>query len=387
MKTHWPADKVERRALSSLVPAARNARTHSPEQVAQLAASIREWGWTVPVLVDEGGGLIAGHGRVLAAAELGLTSVPTMVAAGWSEAQIRAYRIADNKLALNAGWDDDLLRLELGELRGLEVDMGLLGFGTEELAARFVNIKPAAAGLDTELYVFDLVLAHVREWGWHFATEFCWERPGVPKGVTQRFKNQFEPIYQFVRNRWKMRPGAVRHESDKVPIAGGPGSGETSWARAQGASGGAGIVGTFGAAKKRRNGTKITMSDEQGKNIAPGEYIGPGLAYPGNRLPTFASSHQATGHAAAFPVGLPRFFCLAYTDENDLVFDPFSGSGSTIMAADVTKRDGAACDISPAYVDVAVRRWQNFTGEDATLDGDGRTFATIAEERLQAVAA
>ena len=144
MKTQWPADKVERRPLSSLVPAARNARTHSPEQVAQLAASIREWGWTVPVLVDEGGRLIAGHGRVLAAAELGLASVPTMVAAGWSEAQVRAYRIADNKLALNAGWDDDLLRLELGELRGLEVDLGLLGFGTEELEALFA---PPSAGL------------------------------------------------------------------------------------------------------------------------------------------------------------------------------------------------------------------------------------------------
>jgi ParB-like chromosome segregation protein Spo0J len=144
MKTQWPADKVERRLLSSLVPAARNARTHSAAQVAQLAASIREWGWTVPVLVDEGGGLIAGHGRVLAAAELGLTSVPTMVAAGWSEAQVRAYRIADNKLALNAGWDEELLRLELGELRGLEVDLGLLGFGSEELAALFA---PPGGGL------------------------------------------------------------------------------------------------------------------------------------------------------------------------------------------------------------------------------------------------
>src|ERR1700759_1269227 len=96
------------------------------------------------------------------------------------------------------------------------------------------QFKPSAAGLDTELYVVDLVLAHAREWGWHFATEFCWERVGVPKGVTQRFKNQFEPIYQFVRNRWKMRPEAVRHGSDSVPVAGGPGSGNTSWGEMQG---------------------------------------------------------------------------------------------------------------------------------------------------------
>src|SRR6187402_2647405 len=98
----WPADAVERRPVASLVPFARNARSHSDEQVAQIAASIREWGWTVPVLVDEVGTIIAGHGRVLAAQRLGLAEIPVMVAAGWSEAKRRAYVLADNKLALNA---------------------------------------------------------------------------------------------------------------------------------------------------------------------------------------------------------------------------------------------------------------------------------------------
>jgi ParB-like chromosome segregation protein Spo0J len=107
--------------VAALVPFTRNARTHSDEQVAQIAASIREWGWTMPVLVDEAGTIIAGHGRVLAAQRLGLPEVPVMVAAGWSEAKRRAYVIADNKLALNAGWDEELLRLELGELKGLGV--------------------------------------------------------------------------------------------------------------------------------------------------------------------------------------------------------------------------------------------------------------------------
>ena len=104
--TAWPADKVERWPIAKLIPYARNARTHSPEQVDQIAASIREWGWTNPVLVAEDGTIIAGHGRVLGAKKLGLTEVPVMVAAGWSEAQIRAYALADNKLALNAGWDE-----------------------------------------------------------------------------------------------------------------------------------------------------------------------------------------------------------------------------------------------------------------------------------------
>jgi hypothetical protein len=131
----WPADRVERRSVASLVPYARNARTHSDEQVAQIAASIREWGWTTPVLVDENGGIIAGHGRVMAARKLGLAEVPVMVAAGWSEAQRRAYVLADNKLALNAGWDTELLKVELGELQGDGFDLGLTGFSGDELAA------------------------------------------------------------------------------------------------------------------------------------------------------------------------------------------------------------------------------------------------------------
>src|ERR1700712_1452016 len=124
----WPADTVERWALDRLVPYARNARTHSDAQVGQIAASIREWGWTVPVLVDETGMLIAGHGRVLAARKLGLLEAPVTVARGWSEAQKRAYVLADNKLALNAAWDEDLLRVELADLREMGAALQLAGF-------------------------------------------------------------------------------------------------------------------------------------------------------------------------------------------------------------------------------------------------------------------
>ena len=99
----WPADSVERRPLDSLIPYASNARTHSDEQVAQIAASMREWGWTNPVLIDGAGGIIAGHGRVLAASKLGFTDAPCMVAVGWTKAQKQAYVLADNQLAQNAG--------------------------------------------------------------------------------------------------------------------------------------------------------------------------------------------------------------------------------------------------------------------------------------------
>ena len=268
----------------------------------------------------------------------------------------------------------------------------------------FVNIKPSADGLDTELYVMDLVIAHVRSWGWHFATEYCWERNGVPKSVTRRFKNQFEPIYQFARGEWKMRPRAVMHESDDVPIPFGPGAGQTSRKSAQGGNGpmfgkrrgrslGVGPTtasklqgqpGVYARDVKKRG--FPTSENSQGTDWQKGaplgipvEQIGAGLAYPGNRLPTFASSHSATGHAAAFPVGLPEFFILAYTDPGDAVFDPFLGSGSTLMAAEKSDRVGIGLEISPGYVDVVIQRWQTFTGQQATLDG--RTLEQVAKAR------
>jgi site-specific DNA-methyltransferase (adenine-specific)/site-specific DNA-methyltransferase (cytosine-N4-specific) len=221
--------------------------------------------------------------------------------------------------------------------------------------------------LDTSLYVFDLVIAHVREWGFHFATEFCWERVGVPKAVSQRFKNQFEPVYQFVKNRWKMRPEAVRHKSDAVPKPFGRGAGDTSWATRQG-----GAQSLFGPDQVRRHGSAGNMAKMQGTRYEPGETIGPGLAYPGNRLPTFSDSHQATGHAAAFPVGLPGFFLQAFSDEGDVVLDPFAGSGSTLIAAELTGRVGLMVELSPAYCDVIAARFEQQTGIAAAVRGQPR---------------
>lgn len=239
----------------------------------------------------------------------------------------------------------------------------------------FVNIKAGVTsdGLDTETYVLDLVLAHARQWGWHFATEFCWERSGVPKNVTRRFKNQFESIYQFARGDWKMRPDQVRHESANVPKAAGPGVGNTSWAENQGGNGA-----MFGKDKRRQGGTSELMSYVQGTNAAPGEMIGPGMAYPGNRLPTFGGSHEATGHSAAFPVGLPGFFVQAYTDEGDTVYDPFLGSGSTVIAAAQLGRVGYGMECSPGYVDASLTRIQRILGEDPVNErtGEHHHFST-----------
>jgi len=133
MADSWPADKVERWPVAKLVPSARNARAHSDEQVSQLAASIKEWGWTIPVLVDEAGLIIAGHGRILAAHLLRIEDVPVMVAAGWSDSKKRAYMLADNKLTLNAEWDLERLAIEIAELRASDFDIPLIGFNESEI--------------------------------------------------------------------------------------------------------------------------------------------------------------------------------------------------------------------------------------------------------------
>lgn len=121
------------RSVNDLIPYANNSRTHSDEQVNQVASSIKEFGFTNPVLIDDQGGIIAGHGRVMAAKKLGLESVPCIELVGLTEAQKKAYVIADNKLALNSGWDEEMLRIELNCLQDLDFDLDLLGFDDSEL--------------------------------------------------------------------------------------------------------------------------------------------------------------------------------------------------------------------------------------------------------------
>lgn len=236
---------------------------------------------------------------------------------------------------------------------------GLVADHLAEDGSWFVNIKAGAEGLDTHLYVLDLVIAHVRQWDWHFATEFCWERSGSPGKPARRFKNQFEPVYQFARGDWKFRPDAVRHASDAVPVY--DSTNNVVFERVQGRPGDP-------FRRRRKNRSTANMAAMQGTGADVGDAVVEGLAYPGNRLPTFAGSHQATGHAAAFPVGLPAWFLEAFSDPGDVVYDPFVGSGSTILAARQAGRQGLGMEISPAYVDQAVARWERLSGEQAQLE-------------------
>lgn len=155
--------KLETLPIEKLIPYARNSRTHSDEQVAQIAASIREFGWTNPVLVDANETIVAGHGRVMAAKKLGLKEVPVIRLGHLTPAQVRAYVIADNKLALNAGWDDDLLAQELKAImEDAELSATITGFSEEELAALLADMEDEAGeddtkGLGTPIIHYDLI--------------------------------------------------------------------------------------------------------------------------------------------------------------------------------------------------------------------------------------
>ena len=154
------ADKqlaVVYRSVAGLVPYAQNARTHSEEQIDQIVNSIGEFGWTNPVLIDEGGGIIAGHGRVMAAKKIGMEHVPCIKLVGLTDAQKRAVIIADNKLALNADWDEEMLRLEVGDLKALNFELDLLGFDMGELDVIFQILPPDADGKEYDESAADSV--------------------------------------------------------------------------------------------------------------------------------------------------------------------------------------------------------------------------------------
>lgn len=176
--------QIEWRGADELIPYARNARTHSDDQVAQISASIKEFGWTNPVLTDGDNGIIAGHGRLLAARKLGMDSVPTIELAHLSDAQKRAYVIADNKLALNAGWDNELLAIELGELDELGFDLSLTGFDDLELEA-FVpselpgeGDEPSTSSLADRFGIPPFSVLNARE-GWWQGRKRAWLALGI----------------------------------------------------------------------------------------------------------------------------------------------------------------------------------------------------------------
>lgn len=413
MPQSWPADRVERRSVASLVPYARNARTHSDEQVAQIAASIREWGWTTPVLVDEGGSIIAGHGRVMAARKLGLADVPVMVAAGWSEAQRRAYVLADNKLALNAGWDTDLLKVELGELQAGGFELGLTGFSGDELAALLAEASPGLTDPDetpeppaepvavlgdvwvlgrhrivcgdcTDPLVVDKALNGVKPhlmvtdppYGVEYDPEWR-EKAGLAGKGSAKGKVLNDDKADW-RDAWALFPGDVAYVwcapgplncavHDSLVVAGFPPRMQIVWAKSQ-------LV--IGRGHYHAQHENCWYAVRKG---ATAHWAGDRKQTTLWQIPKPAKSE--TGHGTQKPVECMKRPIENNSSPGQAVYEPFSGSGTTIIAAEMTGRACHAIELNPAYVDVAVKRWQDFTGQQATLEETGQTFAELAAAR------
>jgi site-specific DNA-methyltransferase (adenine-specific) len=227
----------------------------------------------------------------------------------------------------------------------------------------FLNIKEHAEDGERSLYVKDLLLAHKRQWDWRFVDEFCWRKTdnGVPGGWGNRFKNAWEPIFHFCRQSdIKFRPKAVGHVSDDCFDYSPNNAKSTS---------GSGLLGT-GA--RGRAAEKPGAADDDG--------CFHGVARPSNVIEVRSESTQGS-HSAPFPRGLAEFFVKAFTDEGDVVFDPFLGSGTSIAAAEVLGRVGMGCEISPSYCDVILRRIWNLSGEVPVLLGRGQTIDEVAAAR------
>lgn len=197
----------------------------------------------------------------------------------------------------------------------------------------FVNIKEHADDGQRVLYVKDLTLAHVREWGWRFIDELAWVHNAVPGGWPNRFKNGWEPVFQFSRAKEiKFRPESVAKETDSAF--------------------------TYSPDNPKSKTGFISLKGRP-------DIYRPGLARPSNVLNIGSETGMTEEHSAPFPVALPEFFINAYSDEGDNIYDPFVGSGSTLIACERRGRCGFGMEISPRYVDVIIKRWENLTGQKA----------------------
>ena len=447
MNKPWPADAVERRSIDSLIPYAKNSRTHSDEQVAQIAASMKEWGWTNPILIDETGSIIAGHGRVLAARKLGYTEAPVMLAEGWTKAQKAAYIIADNKLALNAGWDVDMLKLELGELESEGFALELTGFSADELKNLLIE---ETVGLTDEDAVPEVPETPVTVLGdvWILGNHrlMCGDSTSIdavdtlmaggigdllftspPYSQQRDYKNEisdWDALMNGVFSIFQLKAGAqvlvnlgLVHKSSKVDAywsawlqfmddAGWPLFGWYVWDQGHGMPGNwngrlapshefvfhfakqAGQSNKWVDKKpeniKAKHSTKGAFRQKDGslKPIYSGEACGQPTKVADsvirvNRAPSEAAG---SGHPATFPVGLCEYIYKSYAKAGDVIYEPFSGAGTSIIACE---KFGACCramELAPAYVDVAVKRWCEFTGKQATLESTGEFFPSIKEE-------
>jgi DNA modification methylase len=384
-----PADKVERWKIERLVPYARNARTHSDEQVAQIAASIREWGWTTPVLVDEDGGIIAGHGRTLAAQRLQMAEVPVMVARGWSDAKKRAYILADNKLALNAGWENELLNLELSELKELDFDLELIGFSADEISALMpLELEP---GLTDEDAVPDAPAVPVTVLGdvWILGQHRLMCGNSTMLHDVERLMNGVNPDCIHTDPPYGMNAvgkSSVLKKNYKQDILGDdtPDVAKDAFRL---------IYGMWPDAKQIWWGANYYCSvlpDSEcwlvwDKNNGQSDQTDCELAWANFRSVvrqfTLASEKTNRVHPTQKPVALMEWILKRFNLSVKTVADFFGGSGSTLIAAEKHGAQAFIMEFDPRFVDVIVKRWQDFTGKTAVHAETNQPFAEVTHDK------
>lgn len=384
-KSHNPADQVERWDITKLVPYARNSRTHSDEQISQLAASIKEWGWTTPVLVDEDGSIIAGHGRTLAAQRLKMTEVPVMVAKGWSDAKKRAYVIADNKLALNAGWDNEQLALELGEIGDLGFDLDLIGFTADEIAALMPEqLEP---GLTDEDAVPEVPEQPVTVLGdiWLLGGHRLMCGSSTMLADVERLMNGTTPDCIHTDPPYGMNAvskSSVLKKNYKQDILGDdtPDVAKDAFRL---------IYGMWPDAKQIWWGANYYCSvlpDSEcwivwDKNNGQSDQTDCELAWANFRSVvrqfTLASEKTNRVHPTQKPVALMEWILKRFNLSVKTVADFFGGSGSTLIAAEKHGAQAFIMEFDPRFVDVIIKRWQDFTGKKATHAETGKTFDEV----------
>lgn len=395
-----------------LIPYARNSRTHSDEQINQIAASIKEFGFLNPIIIDGENGIIAGHGRVMAANKLNIKELPCVDASHLSETQRRAYVIADNKLALNSGWDIEMLRVEFDELQEAGFDLELTGFSMDEIAD--LQIEELTEGLTDEDEtpecpdVPTAVLGDIWLLGNHRL--MCGDSTSIDAVDKLMDGNKADMVFtdppygmSYDGGRSKKNFGMIKNDDaqgdeliDLVREA-------VATAKASSKSGASAYVcfpwrtySEFEAAL-RSCGVDINSCivwDKKSVGLGHQDYrpqhefifYSKGGQFYGDRSQSdvWYMSRGNTGgyvHPTQKPVELIEKAINNSSKKGDVVIDCFGGSGSTLIACEKTGRNAYLMELDPKFIDVIINRWQNFTGKEAVHIESGKTFNELKAER------
>lgn len=384
--------QIEYVKTAKLVPYARNSRTHSDEQVAQICASIKEFGFTNPVLIDDEGVIIAGHGRTMAAQRLDMKEVPCLRLGYLTDAQKKAYVIADNKLALNAGWDDEMLAIELRELKEGDFDLSLTGFDDDELAELLA--EAVEEGLTDEDSVPDAPETPVTVEGdvWLLGNHrlMCGDSTSID--AVDKLMNGIKPDLIHTDPPYGMNAvskSAVLTKSYGTDIMGddNPDIAKDAFQL---------IYGLYPDAKQIWWGANYYCSvlpDSEcwlvwDKNNGQSDQTDCELAWANFRsvVRQFTQASEKTNrvHPTQKPVSLMEWIIKRFNLSARTIADYFGGSGSTLIAAEKHGIDAFIMEFDPKFADVIIQRWQDFTGKAATHEATGKTYSELQAEQCKA---